>query len=274
VSCKQCRELEAEVAEVADAVGMLEWSDCGRYNRATGDEVAKAIRAGGGAVKWHPILFTGPMVRAILEGTKHQTRRVVRLPSGADPPSEVRAEQRRWWMTWEHDPVDPMDHGGEPWSHTEEVRCPYGVPGDRLWVRETWRAEERESDAADGICYRADGAFVVIDNTRAASERWVVAYNNGRHGRRWRPSIFMPRWASRISLEVTGVRVERVQDISEEDAGAEGCVPWRDPGGGVTYRSGFADLWDSINAKRGSAWDANPYVWVIEFRRPAQEDKR
>lgn len=163
---------------------------------------------------------------------------------------------------------------GSMWAE----RCPYGVIGDKLWCRETWRAVELK-DGTDGIRFAADHSFQRIESTALAAERWVVAYDNGRHFDRWRPSIFMPRWASRITLDITNVRVERLQDISEEDAKAEGVEPV------VTlrkvypsklaadvehrsYREGFADLWRSING--AESWDANPWVWVVEFRRLEQ----
>ena len=129
--------------------------------------------------------------------------------------------------------------------------CPYGVPGDRLWVRETFYS--------NGMCkntmschYRATYNGLFTPDTVP----W-----------KWTPSIFMPRWASRITLEITGVRVERVQDISEEDARAEGIPDEYRAGHRIYYRPRFKTLWDSINAKRGFGWDSNPWVWVVEFKR-------
>lgn len=128
--------------------------------------------------------------------------------------------------------------------------CPYGQPGDRLWVRETW--------AEDGSRY----------TYRATNETWAW---------HWAPSIFMPRAASRITLEITDVRVERVQDISEEDARAEGVTrelrgPRTYPDRHAarsheTYRDAYMRLWDALNAKRGCGWAVNPWVWVISFQR-------
>lgn len=170
-----------------------------------------------------PILFIAEMVRAILDGRKTQTRRVIKAPKGF----EVR------------------DAG-------VEFGCPYGQPGDRLWVRESFAIGPRDKD-------------VIF----AADKKWDV---DGKPlppaGSVWKPSIFMPHWASRIILEITGVRVERVQAISEEDAYAEGrslndeCDPVSRPGG-----NWFRKLWDSLNAKRGFGWDVNPWAWVIEFKR-------
>ena len=140
---------------------------------------------------------------------------------------------------------------------------PYGQPGDQLWVRESWAYHPDGKDKE--ILYRATDSGWDDNNT----------------GLRWKPSIHMPRWASRIQLEVTDVRVERVQEISEEDAKAEGisdggclnCGNSSDPEAcGCDYpkpdfRDSFANLWDSINAKRGYSWESNPYVWVVEFER-------
>jgi len=168
-----------------------------------------------------PILFKGPMVRAILDGTKTQTRRVVKFSS------------------WPEDPGK---------------RCPYGDVGDRLWVRETFRPE------TDGeTAYRADFQGWEADGTD------------------WKPSIFMPRGSSRIELEVTEIRALRLQDISEEDAAAEGAMTWWNGlsqeeqfgmyDGGRGPIAAFRMLWDSINAKRGVGWDTNPWVWAVSFRR-------
>lgn len=128
----------------------------------------------------------------------------------------------------------------------------YAAPGDRLWVRECWRAVELE-DGTDGVRYRCDGAFRRIEATAAAAEAWVVAYNNGKHGDNWRPSLFMPRWASRYTLEVVDARRERLQDITEADALAEG----------VGSRAEFALVWDGLHG--AGAWAANPEISRVEF---------
>lgn len=204
-----------------------------------------------------PILFSGEMVRAILEGRKTQTRRVMR--------------------TQPHTPahVDPSTRGAM-WAGARGdhgLACPYGMPGDRLWVRETWATGNAWNQTAPRalpgdrveIFYDADGKF-----------RNGGAVEIGK----LRPGMFMPRWASRITLEVTGVRVQRVQEISEADAGAEGMLF-----NGTYYQGGphavsgckvfslavqaYRDLWDHLNAKRGHGWDVNPWVWVIEFKRVA-----
>jgi len=178
-------------------------------------------------MKERPILFSGPMVREILEGRKIQTRRVVS--------KQVLSE------------FHPSSMSFETW-------CPYGKPGDRLWVRETWQFTGTELNVEPGYVYRA------TDPDWSEMEGW-----------KWRPSIFMPRDASRILLEVTGVRVERVQEITEDDARAEGCQgepEYTSKGGqGWVYDFEFQKLWDSINAKRGYSWESNPWVWVVSFRR-------
>lgn len=193
----------------------------------------------------NPILFNGEMVRAILDGRKTQTRRAVGRVS-ADCELFVSAGGEHWQQCFRD------DHGrvcGKSWL----TRCPYGQPGDRLWVRETWNA-----DWCDHVIYRADGGSAV-----------AAGYSEEP---RWRPSIHMPRWACRILLDVVSVRVERLQDISRADAIAEGAPGRFHAGvdrefGAAISIAWFAKLWDSTYAKRGLGWDANPWVWVIEFTR-------
>uniref|UniRef100_A0A6M3JXS7 ASCH domain-containing protein n=1 Tax=viral metagenome TaxID=1070528 RepID=A0A6M3JXS7_9ZZZZ len=164
-------------------------------------------------------------------------------------------------------------------------KCPYGVPGDRLWVRETWAhcqpiLDIKKPDGrliteiSDGYAeYKADGFDSIQDLKEHV--RLVAGHEIIVNGDKWKPSIFMPRWASRITLEVTGIRVERVQDISEKDAREEGVSQktlrlksitsgtWADI---PCYKAGFKDLWDSINGKK-YPWVSNPWVWVISFRK-------
>ena len=192
-----------------------------------------------------PIIFSGEMVRAILDGRKTQTRRVIR-PQPPDWVHELRVGVSGLWVGFDKDGCE----------RGYEVRCPYGVPGDTLWIRETHHQHKDGS-----VTYRADmdseGLFWSLRNDGCQHE-YIVD--------KWTPSIHMPRWASRISLTVKDVRVERVQDISEEDARDEGVefAP-AGPGNCTNYVIGFADLWDSINAKRGYGWDVNPWVWRVEF---------
>jgi len=177
-------------------------------------------------MKERPILFSGEMVRAILAGRKTQTRRVLRYQPLDILPMKIPDA----WVT-----LDTR----EPEAHGKMIRCRHGVPGDRLWVRETFRIGDMDS-----IFYRAD-------------EDW----NNEDV---WRPSIFMPRWASRITLEVTRVRVEHLNDISEADVYAEGMT--RPTFAIDTCFDEYRELWDKINGQR-APWDSNPWVWVVEFKR-------
>ena len=186
-------------------------------------------------MKEHPILFSGEMVKAILEGRKTQTRRVIKHIPAMGKPDD--------WCGKIKNPSFRQLFG-------DYARfCPYGEPGDRLWVRETWadlRSYINETYPNQApVAYKADDTYLV--------------------GEKWKPSIFMPRWASRITLEVVKVRVERVQEISVVDAIAEGIHPVY----GAQSIMCYAQLWDSINAKRGYPWDSNPWVWVIEFKRVA-----
>jgi hypothetical protein len=218
------------------------------------------------------IRFSAPMVQALLAGRKTQTRRIIKA-----------AGRQAEWLTpellhsvpkltvmreHEGDGYGPlgaqMDHPkGGPLGF---VRCPYGQPGDRLIVREAWRTEARYDDLKPSdvpgdarIWYEADG-----------DTRWSPG--------KLRPSLFMPRWASRITLEITDVRVERVNEISEDDALAEGIeeleqgppmerfwAPDGDDGHHCAVHA-YAELWDSINGKK-HPWASNPWVWVVGFKK-------
>lgn len=215
-------------------------------------------------MKERPILMSAPMVRAILAGTKTQTRRSVKPQPDWTEPATV----------WSHGD----GHSGPGWYASNEdypeegalhYRCPYGQTGDRLWVRETWMdlqgtGVERVTGDRSRYAYAADtppGSYG--DEARKD------------FGLKWSPSMFMPRRASRITLEITGVSVERLQDISEADAAAEGAPPShpsidrisREFGYADFPRSWYAQLWEQINGP--DSWDANPWVWVINFKRVA-----
>jgi len=210
-----------------------------------------------------PILFSAPMVRAILDGRKTMTRRVVKLPSDA-------REVKYWTTPNGRQQTGYADPGVNYWTpHGNHIDpCPYGFPGDRLWVRESWCQKYEDGRAVEGKAwYAADGNEVIKDD----GDGFAETRKDGTFASPWRPSIFMPRWASRITLEIVNVRVERVQDISAGNAKAEGptLTPDRyDPGFMISHREAFRNLWDSLNAKRGYGWDKDPYVWVIEFKRP------
>lgn len=211
-----------------------------------------------------PILFSDAMVRAILSGAKTQTRRVIAGARGSF------WDHRSYTGTVERDGVLRFRVGpdGEIANGSPEVRCPHGAVGDRLWVREAWTMPA----SAHSVYYRADypsgnRSLIPREPDYDSINEWAARYRvDG-----WHPSIHMPRWASRLTLEVTSVRVERLQSISEDDARAEGaasfdCTPGCGCGDG--HRGGFARLWDSINGEReGCSWEANPWVWAIAFRR-------
>ena len=217
-------------------------------------------------MKERPILFSAPMVRAILDGSKTQTRRIIKndpyvvdydifmdTPTGSKKLGKAKAVYDS--------------------KHKFHVSCPYGRKGNRLWVKETARLNLGSEENV--IQYRADMAIEEIQEDWFSEDpvlrRWIWGQSVKPEG--WRPSILMPRKASRITLEVEAVRVERLQEISEEDAIAEGIGK---PIGGCffnygratrlpTGRESYRTLWESINGP--GSWDANPYVWVIEFRR-------
>jgi len=211
-------------------------------------------------MKERPILFSGPMVRAILEGRKTQTRRVVDFDR-VGTTKDYQVERGCFGA----DGFDIIEFGGpqqriirKPWTadHIKAwLKCPYGQPGDRLWVRETWSQVPEYKpvpypENCPKVYYRAD-------NDRPT---WAE--------RPWRPSMFMYRWASRITLEIVSVRVERLQEISENDAKAEGVKAHLElnTDGWRTLVDDYKDLWESINSK-SHPWDSNPFVWCIEFRR-------
>lgn len=211
-------------------------------------------------MKERPIPFRAPMVRAILGGTKTLTRRVVKpQPTGAMP--EGWSFQNLGVEGWY--PVNGANRGAGI------GRCPYGQPGDLMWVREAWRAMS-EHDALKPSVLQP-GTPVVYEASRHPDNLFG----------KLRPGMFMPRWASRITLEVTGVRVERLGDISEADAIAEGigtirvsendsrwlnyCDPEDRSAAFGDPRYSFWSLWESINGQ--ASHDANPWVWVVEFRR-------
>jgi len=203
-----------------------------------------------------PILFSAPMVRAILYGRKTQTRRTMKVQPWPDATVEVgQYHPHRIDRNGESQP-GPSTFGAV-WDHQDIVnggdaglRCPYGAPGDTLWVRETWTQYP-------------------IELNPEPCDAWYKATSNGPPPPfKWRPSIHMPRWASRITLRITDIRVERLQDISEDDARAEGCDPVVHPDGAVdcgTRKTTFAKLWNKINGP--GAWDANPWVWAFSFER-------
>lgn len=217
----------------------------------------------------HGMIFTGESVSGIMARTKTMTRRIINPQL---PPDRVIVDHNNGQITVCLD--DQTEKFPGPYE-LKTWKCPYGVVGDQLWVRETWRTEERASDMVDGVLFQ-DGTFRPIEDSGAAAILWIDAHANGKYGDDWRSAMFMPRWASRLTLEITGIRVERLQDITEEDAIAEGIIEpapvhgkWCDPAKGReghwSYRKPFADAWDKINSKRAS-FESNPFVWVISFK--------
>jgi len=211
--------------------------------------------SGAAKARERPILFSSEMVRAILDGRKSMTRRVVR-----PQPDSVAAFQDGL-------PTEAYYGGWPKGGYAKDLICPYGQPGDRLWVRESFWAVEVEDQGIGNQFLVYDEEFVGSNpkpkELRPTLHLLAQPLRWGHH-----PSIHMPRWASRITLEITAVRVERLKDITVTDAQAEGVTPLGVKGDGRRWRAAFRELWDSINAKRKAlGWDANPWVWVISFRR-------
>ena len=189
----------------------------------------------------HPIIFTSDNVKLILDGKKWETRRLL-------------SPQPTWTSaSWAWSPRKKLTlNKVQAISH-----CPFGDPGDLLWVRETWKPEELEDTHVDGIRFMADNAFVPIEPTEAAAEAWV--WVNGAAGGKlqgkWRPNIHMPKWACRLRLKLNGVKLERVRDITEMGAQAEGMRNVEQ------YRA----QWRQLHGKE--SWSQNPWVWVLKFSR-------
>ncbi|KMV67155.1 hypothetical protein AI29_15040 [bacteria symbiont BFo2 of Frankliniella occidentalis] len=212
------------------------------------------------SVKERGIIFNGEMVRAILDGRKTQTRRVLK----AQPSSGVRSSS--------------FVNSGFEDGHGNEIKCPFGQVGDRLWVRETFRVHSRATDVAT-LAYKASEQQ---SWTQQVARVPIELCTKQVSPEAWTPSIHMPRWASRITLEITDIRVERLNDISEKDAAAEGVgsatwfaakgVPedeWTSLGEFGAQKPShincFASLWESIYGQ--DSWQSNPFVWVVEFKR-------
>jgi hypothetical protein len=216
-------------------------------------------------MKERPIIFSGPMVRAILEGRKTQTRRVVKQLVGFDDVVRMGMDLKTL-----RDTFIPLAIG----KKATPFLCPYGQPGDRLWVREKHQVNAtgiKPNWNIEGVLYAADGAYIEAEGSYLGTNSF---------GLRWTPPIHMPRWASRITLEIVSVRVERLQDISVDDCKAEGITKpnLSNAQDALMYAWGgkpdamrvpaFRELWESIKGHK--SWDANPWVWVIEFKKIEQ----
>ena len=217
-------------------------------------------------MKETPIIFSGEMVRAILDGRKTQTRRLVK--------NQGRLKVVHGWNGRYLQPNMIFEAG------RLGITSPY-TPGDRLWVREAWldglsNRNDAEKRSREDVYYRADGEF---------EERPFEDYLDSR----WLSPIFMPRWASRITLEITGVRIEQLHDISEEDAKAEGVslcsvgdlttIPeswikggWMPSMTATSFQAGFGVKWQEINGKK-HPWESNPWVWAISFKRIENDEQ-
>ena len=206
-------------------------------------------------MKSRPILFSAPMVRALLDGSKTQTRRVAKHPLAV----AAKYIQPYQFQT-EFDCI--------AWDGTSGIiHCPYGKPGDQLWVREAFRAEEGFDHIKPSLLeVAANGKTLALPFWHEANIPHTKGFfkfaPSGLRPGKYRPGMFMPRAASRITLEITGVRVERLQSISRGDAMAEGC-PFPNMADGEDPRDWFAEVWKST----GGDWAANPGVWVIDFKR-------
>jgi hypothetical protein len=232
------------------------------------------------AVNSRPILFSAPMVRALLAGTKTQTRRIVKLKDQSLPLA---------LGFWEDGDGKCVDKDGPRWSFGhrvpgdpqnmyvhERVMCPYGQPGDRLRVKEQawmWCEKRPNGKTKTGrakflyVPLRAAPVIYCADHTQKPGTSVVSPETGNVWGWRCKVARFMPAWASRITLEITGVRVERLQGISDADAFAKGIQQSVNDGvsGDGTARGAYRALWESINGP--GSWDANPWVWVVEFRK-------
>jgi hypothetical protein len=229
-------------------------------------------------MKARPIIMRGDMVRATLDHRKKsQTRREIK-PQPYEPDMDLTEILCQGKVHYRRPAGHPMieEAATAPGYSTRTgwagllTRCPFGQPGDRLWVRETWNKH------GGVLSYRADGDWIKDfkrehdrNNPAAVLEAQLL---------KWVPSIHMPRWASRLTLEITAIRIERLQDITEEDAKAEGStlacwfgdrsfprkVPMQEIGDLWSYKTGFANLWESVSG--AGSWDKNPWVWVINYK--------
>ena len=216
-------------------------------------------------MKERPILFSGPMVRAILEGRKTQTRRVIK-PQAWRYSNDVSGQRQIYARSGPEDFGDP----------DKPIRCPYGQPGDLLWVRETWaKIWECEPPDIEDLKESPDSFPWHIEYKANSDEKypgdWPEDEGDNPDCAKWQSSRFMFKKYARLWLRITNVRIERVREISIEDCKAEGvlcdCLENEDNRCLLGNKGHFKILWDSLNAKRGYPWESNPWVWVVEFER-------
>jgi len=221
-----------------------------------------------GGVRSRPILFSAPMVRALLVGSKTQTRRIVKFVQCAAP---CNCDHPRWHSAVPNDwHCGTCGAGVRIGADCRGLVCPYGGPGDTLWVREAWQSDVAHAYTKPSLIPPGERFFFQADGGSMGTTELSVC------GTGWRPSIHMPRWASRITLKITDVRVERLNEISAEDADAE-CFggdfpenvlpelfPMREGGWGhLSLPECYARLWEHINGP--GSWEANPWVWAVSF---------
>lgn len=224
-------------------------------------------------MKERPIIFSAPMVRAILDGRKTQTRRVIKSPArNMQKQGHEVIKRNPDNDPWYKDYIWSMRVDGGSWADYKHERflqlCPYGAIGDKLWVRETFGSSIRNLGGTphEKLVYKADNP----------NEAYCYSSEGAEIPIKWKSPIFMPRWASRITLEITNLRVERVQDISCDDANAEGVQAWVESFANreIYHENGnlkgypvtaYKRLWEQING--AGSWDANPWVWIIGVKR-------
>lgn len=206
-------------------------------------------------MKERPILFNTEMVRAILDGRKTQTRRVINFGKL----SNIKRGRLFYSKTFDSWAIE--DKGPSPEADITLVNCPYGKVGDKLWVRETF---------AVGSVVGAENDEWYLSQCKGENnfipKEYCIRNDIGVEDVIWKPSIFMPRKASRITLEIQNIRVERLQDITLEDAREEGINP-KEIGSDYEGIKAFEKLWNSINESKGKGWNENPWVWVVEFKK-------
>lgn len=242
-------------------------------------------------MKPRPIIFSTPMVPLIIADQKTQTRRIFKMPKGLQWYTKSMSGNDRFDGEHTGDVCD-IDGGG--WWSLDELACPYGQVGDQLWGRESWRISAWTENGELMVEYR-DGTFskwlkdptdvdgekfnninIIMQCSDELDRKGIDTDKDGNYSRealqslRWRSAMLMPRWASRILIEITDIRIERVQNISEEDAIAEGCpiqspMPFIQGYGSASASGWYSELFNQINGD--GAWESNPWVWVLSFKR-------